>query len=357
MEKVWIKAIGIAALMILTLVTIAWTFASSPPIPKNFPLSQKWETKIVGDIEQISIVDNRIVIARTITRIYALDATTGNMLWERTTAWHLSYQPVIASETMLFLTDGKGIVALNKSDGSLVWQQSLRYPSGAEVTDIFQNLIAVNDTPFLSVYRADDGTLVWDKWVCREPVQTYFFNSHIVVPCFGFIVMDAFSGETILEVRSEPGLDRIWESAFADGVVYYSQDLEHISAYDLKNSKQLWNTPLKNDRSQKFEVFGKNLIVTTDDQICIINRDTGNITWCVNNLIKASNPTIFADQLYLFNGLRHGITAYDVREGEQRGRLELPAYNFITVDNRNLMASSDKFLIFGLRNYIFAYGK
>lgn len=357
MKKTWIAAIGIAMLMILIMGTTTWVFTSSPPIPKDFPLSQKWVTKINGDIEQISIVDNRIVIVRTITRIYALDAASGNMLWQHRTAWHFSYQPVLVAKGTLFLTDGKGVLALNQANGKVVWQQPVRFPSGAEVIDVTQGLVAVNDAPILAMYRTNDGSLVWDRWACREPTQGYFFDNYIVVPCFGLILIDAISGETIWEIKSEDSVDRIWKSAFADGVIYFSQDLENIVAYDVKNRKILWQTSLENDRSQAFHVSGDNLTVTMDHQVCILNRYDGQIVWCVDDLIKASNPVVFANAIFLFNGIRHGITAYDVEDGSQIGRLDLPAYNFITVDDRNLMVSSNDSLIFAFRNIIYAYEK
>jgi outer membrane protein assembly factor BamB len=357
MRKTRINRSWIFLLLFIIASIVAWLVVGKTYLPKEFPLSEKWATKLNGNIQQIAFLENRTIIARTLSDIYALDVKSGNLLWQQSTVWHFPYRPVLAGTGRLFFTDGKGVLALNQSDGNLLWQQPLRHPSGSEVVDVTQDLIAVNDPPYLDVYRAEDGILLWSTRVCRERVQAYFFDTTIVVPCFGLRVMDAVSGESIWESKSDDGKDRIWNSAFMDGVIYSSQDLKNITAYDLKNRKQLWITPLANDHSQDFKVFRDYLFVTKDDQVCVLHRSDGWIIWCAKDLIKAKNPVIFGGYLYLFNGLRNGITAYDAHDGSQIGRLDLSTYNFITVENdKQLMVSTDEFLIFANGKTIFAYG-
>jgi outer membrane protein assembly factor BamB len=357
MKKRFVWA-GIFILVFVLVCVIAWTFAGSALTSKEFPLSEKWAVKLQGDIQQISVVDNSIVIVRTVSTIYTLDLHSGNILWQQNTVHHFPYQPVLSADGSLFLTDGKSAMALRQSDGETLWQQHLRHPSGAEIVAVTEDLVAVNDPPYLALYQAVSGALIWEKSVCREPVQAYFLDTNIIVPCYGLKVMDALSGETVWETKSEPGVDRIWKSAFAEGVLYSSQDLKNVKAYDVKNRKQLWNTPLANDRSQAFKVVEDNLFVTKDNKMFILHRDNGRIIWCAQGLIKAKNPVLFGNVLYLFNGLQNGITAYDFQNGRQIGRLDFPAYNFITLENnQQLMHSSDEFLIFANGEKIYAYEK
>lgn len=357
----WTLQIGVLTLVIMIACAIAgfyvYTFFGSSLKSEEFPLSEKWNTKLQGDIEQITIVEDRIIIARTMTEIYALDTQSGNILWRQSLAKHFSFRPVLAHKGMLFLTDGKGLLALNQLDGKIIWEQDLQHPSGIEVMDANQDLVAVNSPPYIKVYHTVDGALLWKKPVCRERTQTYFFNNNIIVPCFGLTAIDILSGEIVWETKSDNGFDRIWKSAFSDGVIYFSQDLENITAFDLKNRRQLWKTPLKNDRSQAFSIDSDYLFVSKDDQLCVLNRSDGKIIWCADGLIKAKTPTMYGDVLYLFNGLQNGITAYDMHDGSQIGRLYFPAYNFITVDNEQLMTSSDEFLVFSSGKQIYAYGK
>ncbi len=362
MRKRWIKRIGILSLLIMVACTVAWSIVSTSfstsLISKEFPLTEKWVIKVQGDIEQLTILDDSILVAKTISEIYALDVRSGDILWRQSIAWHFSYQPVLAKNGMLFLTDGKGVLALDQRDGKILWKKPLRYPANADIVDVTQDFVAVNDPPYLAVYQAVDGALLWDQDVCRESAQAYFFDANIVVPCYGLNVIDTRTGEIVWEIKSDDEVDRIWKSAFANGVIYFSQDLENITAYDVKNRMELWKIPLANGRSQAFKVIGDYLFVTNDNQLCVLDRNDGRIVWCAGDLIKAKNPIIFGDVLYLFNGLQNGITAYDIRNGSQIGRLNFPVYNFITVENdKQLMVSSEEFLIFASGKDIFAFGR
>lgn len=362
MNNCWIRRILIITLVILIACAAALSIVISSLgtslTSQEFPLSEKWVAKLQEDIQQIAIVDNSIVIVRTMKEIYSLDMQSGNILWQQSITWHFSNQPLLAKKGMIFLSDGKGVMALNQSDGKILWQQPLRHPSAAEVVDGTQDFIAVNDPPYLTVFQADDGVFRWEKEICRGRAQAYFFDTNIVVPCYGLAVVDALSGETVWETKSDDGDDRIWKSAFADGVIYFSQDLEDITAYDLRNRRQLWKTPLADEYHsfQAYKVLGDHLSVTIDDQLCILHREDGKNAWCTGDLIKPRNPTSFGDVLYLFNGLQNGITAYNLHDGNKIGRLDFPAFIFITVENdKQLMISSNEFLIFASGKELFAY--
>lgn len=364
LQNRWIKRILITTLILIGacaagLAIMAASLGTSLTA-HDFPLSEKWAANLGGDIQQLALVDNRIVLVRTMTEIAALDLQSGNILWQQRLDWHYSNQPPLAVDGKIFLSDGKGVLALNQSDGALLWEQTLRHPSGAEVVDVAPDLVAVNDPPYLGVYQTADGALRWENVVCREPVQAYFFEADIVVPCYSLAVMDALSGAAVWKTQAEDGIDRIWKSDFKDGVIYFSQDLENITAYDLKNQNQEWITPITEDYAayQAYQVAEDYLFVTIDDELCVLQQEDGRKVWCTGRLIKPRNPTAYAGVLYLFNGLQKGITAYDLQDGSQIGRLDFPAYLFISVENdRQLMVASEESLIFATRGTIYAYGK
>lgn len=364
MRNSWIKRIAILAFVIMITCAIVWIIVriwlGTSLTSDEFPLTQYWETNLRGNIEQLTIVDDSLIIARTMTELYAIDLQSGNLLWIQNISWKYSYKPILAMKGLLFVTDATGLIAINQLDGKKQWQLPLAHPTVSEVVDVTQDLIAVNDPPYIAVYQAADGVQLWEENICRGAAQAYFFNNHIVVPCNGLTVLDAISGETVWEKESREGVDRIWESAFAEGVIYFSQDLEFITAYDVKNGQLLWKTRLVDeyDSYQAYQVIGNHLFVTIDDELCVLHRENGRNLWCTKDLVRPENPTFFDNFLYLFNGLQKGITAYDIRDGRQIGRLNFPTFIFITVENdKQLMVSSDEFLIFANGKRIFAYGK
>jgi outer membrane protein assembly factor BamB len=241
MRESWSKRIRILITVItlsFTIVCIISNITFKIPFSSNkFPLEEKWSTSLKSDVEQITIIDNRLIIAKTLTNIYAIDLKSGDILWLLRLSRHFSNQPVFANDSMLFLTDGKGSLALNQIDGKVIWQNSIGYPLSAEIVDVTQDLVAVNDPPFLGVYQAKDGALLWKKYACRGPIQAYFFDTNIVVPCHGLTVFDAHSGETVWETKVDYSVDQVKKSTYTDGVIYYSQDSKSIISYDLTNRK------------------------------------------------------------------------------------------------------------------------
>lgn len=364
MKRNWIVLIGVLAVtaviaVALLCVGISPFFSASALVSKDFPLSPQWETRLPANIQQISVDDaSGVIFARTMTKVYALEGQSGNILWEQDIAWHIPYQPILISEHMLFLADGKNVLSMNPENGNILWSQPLGSPSSAEVVAAAQGLVAVNDPPYITIYQAAYGVRLWQQDVCRENVQAYFFERALVVPCHGLTAWDAYTGDVLWTMETEPGADRIWVSAYTDGVLFASQDLENITAYDLGQRELIWKTVWKNGRSQAFKINADLVLASKEDQLCLVQREDGKILWCAGDLIKAKNPTILGGRVYLFNGLQNGITAYDLNSGENEGRLDFPAWNFITVENnQQQMAISNASLIFALRGTIYAYGE
>jgi outer membrane protein assembly factor BamB len=364
MWKLWMKRIGTLTLVfVIAAFTVSCNLVGASnrttPTHHDFPLSEEWATQLRGKVEHITIDNTNTIFARTSSAIYALDLQSGSILWRQRITRDLLYSPVLAEQDMIFFADGRGLLALRSSDGEILWQQeALRYPSNAWIADVTQDLVAVDDFSYLKVYETVDGTLLWNEWVCRGSFQAYFYDTNVVVPCYGLVAMDAISGEIVWEIKSETDLDRIYWSAFADGVLYFSQDLNHITAYDVINRKELWKRSWMNDGTQAFRISGDYLLATKYDQLCILQRSDGEISWCASNLDGAKDPVIFGDVLYLFYGFKKGIIAYDLEDGSKIGRLDFPASRYIAVDyHTQLMIPSDEFLIFAYGNKIFAYKK
>lgn len=342
----WIFLIMVAVYIILTS-TLRTSFAS-----EKFPLFQKWSTRLNSNIQQISMISNQIVLARTASGMNALDLKTGKLLWHHNTGWLAGNEPALAENGTVFFTDDKWVWALNQSDGEILWQQRLHAPS-AKVVDVSTDMLAVFDSQQISVYRTKDGVLQWRKPVCRNSDQIYIHDSALYFPCFGITAVSIDSGETIWEEETERG---VWITAYADGIMYSSPDNENITAYDLENRKQLWSTSLPTDGEQGFKIIDNLLLVTDGTHFCVLRRDDGKNLWCAGRILNPQNPARVGDKIYTFNGPQNRIAAFDISTGTQIGTLRMTNFNIFTVF-RQLMISSDELLIFASGQEIFAFGK
>ena len=352
MKKNWITYTGVFTLAIVICLFIKSIIGTTFEF-QNFPLREKWFTRLDGNIQQISIVDKKIVLARTRSKLYALDTSSGKVIWNHTIGWQFVGEPAWANEGIIYLTDGKEILALNQSNGKILWNQRGDYPESTEIADISDGIVAVSDGPDISLYRAKDGNLIWSKLVCRNFVQAHFYGTIIYIPCFGLSAININSEETVWNLESDY---RTWVAAYANEVIYSSPDLKNITAFDLKNHRQLWSRFLPNDRNQRFTVIEEFLVMTDNNQICILHRSEGEILWCSHKLTKPQNPVKIDTYIYIFTGTQNEIIVFDISSGTQIGKLKISNLNLFTIF-RQLMVSSDELLIFGSRNEIFAFGK
>ena len=232
--------------------------------------------------------------------------------------------------------------------------------SGEKPTDLYPAVIAVNkeyiavDINGLSVYRRDSGEFLWSDSICSGSLEAYFSDNKIIIPCYGYLAKDAASGETLWQSE----LITFRQSAFDDGIVYSSLNPNEIGAYDTGERKYLWITQFDNNSNERFKVYGNFLTILNKGRLCVFQRDDGKIQWCVTDLFAAHDPMLYQDAIYLYNGFRSGITAYDLQDGAETGRLDFPMYYLSMVENYNpQIASSDELLVFTSGRWIYGYGK
>jgi outer membrane protein assembly factor BamB len=356
MHKNWIKRIGIFAVIVIIIFAVINSSVKISFVSDNFPLSEKWSSRLGENIQQITVLDNKILLVRTQAVLYSVDIESGKVLWKYWTDW-----PLIIEESAMetngkaFLTDGSELVALNLSNGQQVWRQRYLSSANAEVVDVSSDFVAVSDRSELLLYKTVDGTLQWKKWACRGIFQAYFYDARIVVPCDGFTAFDIHTGEIVWETQTD---HRIWASAFADGVIFSAPSLEYISAFDLKTRKNLWITPWPNDRAREIRVDGELLFVNDYHQFCILERKSGRIHWCIKGKIYSQNPTRIGDVVYIYDAWQSQVTAIDIKSGSPLGKLTRPALKWPAIDaHRDQMVYSNGLLIFGSVKQLFAFGR
>jgi len=190
--------------------------------------------------------DGKLFIGGSDGRVYALDATTGDKLWEFATGEKIWGTPAIDGNTLYIGSFDKKLYALNTADGSKKWEfvtegaiisTPLVYNGTIYIGSFDRNLYAVN---------AIDGKLKWkfmgENWFWAEPAV---FNDTIYAGCLdgNIYVLKASSGEKVKSfdlvnpVSSQPVIvDSSVIFANRKGVIYSiatgSQDIKQIA--DLK---------------------------------------------------------------------------------------------------------------------------
>ncbi len=354
MNKKWKTRVRWIGLVILVAYVVLKSTLSISFTSESFSLFEKWSTRLRSNIEQISIIDNQIVLVKTAAEIYALEIKSGKLLWHRATGYRLSNDvPALAKNGIVFLTDSKWVRALNQSDGEVLWQQRL-YSEDAEVVDVSTDMVAVFDWHQIFVYKATDGSLLLrEQPVCRNSYLAHIYDAKLYFPCSGMIAVSIDSGETIWETKENHASTA---TAYSDGMLYSNLSVDVITALDLEKQKQIWSVPLPSGRVREIKVADEFLLVSDGNYLCVLQRQDGRKLWCTNSVIAQQNPAKLGDAVYILNSTQNMITAFDIHSGTELGQLRMSNFKFVTTF-RQLMVSSDELLIFAIGKEIFAFGK
>jgi len=89
-----------------------------------------WSYETNGEVESSPVVANGVVyVGSDDGNVYALNATTGALVWSYTTAGVVYSSPAVANGLVYvgWYASSGGVIALNANNGALVWS----YPTGA----------------------------------------------------------------------------------------------------------------------------------------------------------------------------------------------------------------------------------
>jgi outer membrane protein assembly factor BamB len=86
-------------------------------------VESKWNLKLGGKLSSPVVAGNRIYVAQIDAHtVYAIDTTTGNILWSYTTGGRVDSPPTIYQGRALFGSTDGYVYCLNAADGRLAWR-------------------------------------------------------------------------------------------------------------------------------------------------------------------------------------------------------------------------------------------
>ena len=82
-----------------------------------------WQKRLGGKLTSVVIADNRVFLASTDAHtLHALDATSGEPLWQATACGRIDSPPTVHEGLVLFGCRDGSAAALRATDGALVWR-------------------------------------------------------------------------------------------------------------------------------------------------------------------------------------------------------------------------------------------
>jgi outer membrane protein assembly factor BamB len=264
-------------------------------------ITRTW-TRSIGEGEQRlglrqrpALADGRLYAADLEGRVHALDASSGDVLWEVETGLRLSGGPGVGEGTLVVGSLDGDVVALNPDDGSERWRA--RLSSEVVATPAIGNGIVVaraNDGRVFG-YGLTDGERRWiyDRGL---PSLTLRGNSPPLI-AEGAVFLGYDNG-TVAALRLSDGVQQ-WEQTIAvgegrteidrmvdvDGEIVVDSTEVFAAAYNgqllavaLQGGRQLWNREMSTYSGLALAP-GKILVSDVDGTVWALDRSTGAALW------------------------------------------------------------------------------
>jgi outer membrane protein assembly factor BamB len=209
--------------------------------------------------------------------LYALNASTGALLWTYPAVSAVSSSPAVANGVVYFGSEDENLYALNASTGALLW----KYTTGS----------AIESSPAVV-----DGVV----YVGSEDGKLYAFNASTGVPVWVY--------PTGVLVYSSP--------AVANGVVYFGSCGDYnqgtLFALNARTGAVLWTYTGEGCIIDNAPAVANGVVYvgSVDDNLYALNATTGALQWTyATNYWDLSSPTVANGVVYVDSDALYALNA------------------------------------------------
>lgn len=294
-----------------------------------FEAKIKWQFEADGPVTSgLAINNNMLLFGDGTGKFYALDKTSGDILWTHKARNAILGMPRAVSGDLFFAQSDGEITALKLSDGSLLWRHrtSDRAHGGfndgiAEGGDL---IFAAKSEGELFALDASSGNLLWTSKVSENLQSAPSYGE-------GFVFLGEDNGIfSIIDSRTGKRINGGGASGSINTPVTESGDL-YVSAWDgsvqavrLDGVIPLWKTDAKDPVSTSPAISdGVIAVGTARGFIVVLNREDGRILWqheLKGGTVKAK--PLIADGLIFAGSEQGNIYVLDAQTGEEKFKFE-----------------------------------
>lgn len=204
---------------------------------------------------------------------------------------------VAVDSNVLYATSGLGmIVALDAGTGELLWQRSTRTPLHSAPTISEGRVFAISDDNEIMAFDANDQGAV--LWTYQGIVETARMLTSPVPAIVGDTVIVPFSSGEVVALRAQNG-GILWQDALsstarltplaslndigfgpvvADGFVIASAQSGVMTAFDLRTGQRIWSQPA-GSIGMPWVAGDTVFTATTDGKIAALSKLDGTVQW------------------------------------------------------------------------------
>ena len=302
--------------------------------------------------------DGKVFVGTSGGKFYALDLTTGEIIWTFDAGSPISSSPAFQNGGVFFGTENPGkIYALDARTGLVNWLYQV--PTGAAVYSspavVNGKVIVGSSDGNLHCLNQSEGQVLWTKHLSSEYLSSPAIQNGTVFVTSnqGVHAVDMLTGTIIWEYPTSWPITSC--PAVADGLVFVgSENNDHIYALNQSTGQLKWSfgtggwlTPPAVDSSKQLVIAA-----SKDFRLYCLEEHTGYLKWAyINGPNYLSAPTISANGLVYVGSSDGNLSCVNETTGEEVWR-----YN-VTASIVSSPSIIDKHVLAGtLEGKIFCFG-
>jgi outer membrane protein assembly factor BamB len=275
----------------------------SPTTVGSIDLDWSYATGASIRLSAAAVVNGVVYVGSLDNNLYALNASTGALLWKYTTGSWVASSPTVANGVVYVGSLDHNLYALNASTGALLW----KYTAGNYVVSspaVANGVVYVgSDDDNLYALNASTGALLW-KYTTTGLVESSpaVANGVVYVGSVddNLYALNASTGALLWKYTT--GNSVYSSPAVANGVVYVGSDDDNLYALNAHAGNLLWKyTTGSFVLSSPAVANGVVYVGSYDDNLYALNAHTGTLLWKYTTLgtITDSSPTVANGVVYV----------------------------------------------------------
>ncbi len=272
-----------------------------------------------------AIVDGVVYFGSDDSRIYALDAETGEEVWTYTTGDRVLTSPAVAGGIVYAGSYDNSLYALDKDTGAMLW--SFPMESWVTVDPVVVDGVIYCGGLMDPLYAIDAGTGV-EIW--NTTLGVFPYPSVGSSPAVANGILYVTGNETTLYALDITDGSEIWNftpgnkisssTSVADGIVYVSSWDKNVYALNATTGAQIWSYTTGGEgemASSPAVAYGVVYIGSCDNNLYALDALTGEKIWnYTTGGVVYSSPTYANDVIYV-GSWDHRLYALDALTGEK----------------------------------------
>ncbi len=245
-------------------------------------LTPYWSTSTGDSINSTpAVVGNVVYVGSNDTKVYACDATTGNILWTVATGGAITASPAVANGVVYIGSADHNLYALKAETGKTLWTMPANDAFLSSPTVVNGVVYAGSADHKLYALNAATGSILWTV-TTHDSIQAapsvidgvvYIgSNDHTLYACDDFtgtVLWTASTGDSILAAP-----------ALANGIAYVGSADHNVYALDARTGNVLWTVATRDRIASGCAVADGVVYVGSEDHtLYACHATTGKVLW------------------------------------------------------------------------------